>query len=453
MSVVLAGFSIRFELLGVSSFIRALGLSPLCYDRLLDFFHSDSLNLDKLTILWRQLVFSACSHALLRFNGRPVLVADGLKVPKAGRKMPAVKKLHQQSESNTKPEFIFGHSCQAIAILAAAGASVFAIPLASRIHEGLIFSNRDHRSLLDKMILLLRSLAIPERAYFVADAYYAAGSIIKGLLKMGHHLVTRVKSNAVAYFPPVPPTAGAKRRGRKPTYGAKFHLRQLLAANQPWLDACCLLYGADTKIQYHFVDLIWRPAATFVRFVAVRHPSKGCIILMSTDLALAPLDIIRLYAFRFKIEFSFKQSLRLIGSYAYHFWMATMTPRPRKSGNQYLHRRSGKYRDAVRRKLNAYHRHIQLGLIAQGLLQILAINFSALVWASFGSWLRTIRPGLLPSELVTALALRNSFPQFLADSSNSSPFEKFLRDNIDLSRIEGARLFAEGGTELRMRYS
>ncbi len=67
-----------------------------------------------------------------------------------------------------------------------------------------------------------------------------------------------------------------------------------------------------------------------------------------------------------------------------------------------------------------------------------------LVWASFGSWLRTIRPGLLPSELVSSLALRNSFPQFLAVSSFSSPFEKFLRDNIDLSRTEGARLFAVG---------
>jgi len=38
--------------------------------------------------------------------------------------MPAVKKLHQQSESNTKPEYIFGHSCQAVAVLTQALASV-----------------------------------------------------------------------------------------------------------------------------------------------------------------------------------------------------------------------------------------------------------------------------------------------------------------------------------------
>ena len=33
--------------------------------------------------------------------------------------------------------------------------SVFAVPLAMRIHEGLVWSNRDQRTLLDKMLALL----------------------------------------------------------------------------------------------------------------------------------------------------------------------------------------------------------------------------------------------------------------------------------------------------------
>jgi hypothetical protein len=62
-----------------------------------------------------------------------VLVADGIKAPKRGKKMPAVKLLHQQSESNTKPEYIMGHSMQAISLLVNAAESVFAVPLAARI--------------------------------------------------------------------------------------------------------------------------------------------------------------------------------------------------------------------------------------------------------------------------------------------------------------------------------
>jgi hypothetical protein len=170
MVTCIAGMTVRKDLMGVTSLIRALGLMPVYYDRILDFFHSPALNLDKLTRAWRNLVFKY-HPGILRIEGRPVLVGDGIKVAKAGRKMPAVKKLHQQSESNTKPEYIFGHSCQAVAVLAKALSSVFAVPLTCRIHEGVVFTNRDKRTLLDKMVLLIDSLGIPEPLCFVADAY------------------------------------------------------------------------------------------------------------------------------------------------------------------------------------------------------------------------------------------------------------------------------------------
>ena len=206
MALCLAGMTTRKDLAGVSSIVRALGLQEACYNRLLDLFHSPALDLDKLTRAWCALVFRL-HPSILRVNGRSVLVGDGIKVAKSGRKMPGVKKLHQESESNTKPEYIFGHSCQAIAVLTQALSSVFALPLACRIHEGVVFSNRDRRTLLDKMVLLIGSLGLKEPFYFVADAYYATGNIVRGLLAQGNHLVTRVKSNSVAFFPATPPAA------------------------------------------------------------------------------------------------------------------------------------------------------------------------------------------------------------------------------------------------------
>src|SRR5229473_5864404 len=135
----LAGMSSRNDLLGVTSIVRVLGMGGHCYDRLLDFFHSKAVDPDALCRCWVKAVF-ARMPGIHRVNGRPVLIGDGIKIAKRGRKMPAVKLLHQVSESNTKPEYIMGHSLQAIGLLVHAAQSVFSVPLAARIHEGLVWS-------------------------------------------------------------------------------------------------------------------------------------------------------------------------------------------------------------------------------------------------------------------------------------------------------------------------
>ena len=442
MVLTLMGLCCRLDLAGVTSYVRVLGLRPEAYHRFLHLFHSKGLDLDKLTVCWVRLCLTLFKPVCA--GSRMVCLADGIKAPKEGKLMPAVKMLHQQSASNSKPEYIMGHSFQAISLLVEGSSGhVAAVPLTSRIHEGLVFSNRDSRTLLDKLAVLLFSIAkiLDREILLVADAYYASGKLITQLLSNGHQLVTRAKSNAVAYLPV--PTPEHRRRGRPRIYGKKVRLRELALDDAAFISAPSPVYGENNvTLLYRSLDLIWRQAARIVRFVIVCHPHRGTIFLLSTDLTLAPLDILLLYGYRFRIELGFRQAVHVLGAYAYHFWMCGMKPLKRGDGSQHLHRTSEPYRAAIQRKMAAFHVHVQLGCIAQGLLQHLSMNYTAEVWLCFRSWLRTMNPALPPSELVAANALRAAIQGFFSSSQFNPKLKKILdqyrRSDIHLDSVERA---------------
>jgi len=312
-----------------------------------------------------------------------------------------------------------------------------AVPLTARIHEGIVASNATKRTLLDKMLSLINSVEIGQAFYFVADAYYASGKVIKALLAADNHLITRMRSNSVAYEPAVPEPG---RRGRPRKYGKRIELQSLFDCPDDMQTATSPVYGEDqgkhrVEIRYRVRDLLWRPAGVAVRIVAVCHPIRGNIIMMSTDTGLEALEVIRLYGLRCKIEYAFKQAIRTLGAFAYHFWMKAMNPVKRGSGNQYTHRETPQYRAAIARKIHAYHVFIQAGIICQGMLQYLSVTCTSQVWSCFRSWLRTVRDGIAPSEFVTAQAMRQTLPEFLLARAASHIFAKFVVEKQDPGRM------------------
>lgn len=437
MALCLIGMSIRTDLAGVTSFVRAGFLDKAYYRALLHLFHSPALSLEALPRLWTGLALRLFSPVMV--NGFIALVADGIKAPKEGKKMPGVKSLHQESADNSKPTYIMGHSFQAIALIVQGlGGAFAAVPLLSRIHEGLVFSNRDHRTLLDKLARMFLEVAgiIRRPAILVADAYYASRKVILPLLRAGHQLVAKAKINSVAYEPASPDPR--HKRGRPRLYGAKVHLRELFDDPARFASAPSPVYGeTGVDISFRCVDLLWRPVGRLVRFVLVKHPTRGRIILICTLMDLDPLAVIRLYGLRFKIEVSFKQAVWTVGAYGYHFWMMMMQPIKKKGGDQYMHHRSQEYRRLVRRKMDAYHRYVQLACIAQGLLLHLAFNHHGVVWACFRSWLRTMKTHAVPSERVVAQALRATFPEFLLNGRKDSAVVEFVLAHAAPDRLPG----------------
>jgi hypothetical protein len=404
---------------------------------LLKNFHSNAVRLDDLSALWTRVVLRLFPNPV-RVNGRLVLVGDGTKVGKFGKRMPAVKLLHQHSEH--KPDYVMGHSLQAVCVLVHAAKGVVAVPLAIRIHEGIVLCNFIKKTLIDKMLSLLGIVHQGESYYFVGDRYYAVKKLANALLDRGNHLLTRVRVNAVACA--LPKQEQKKKRGRPRKYGKEIALASLFKSKD-MIQAASPVYGEqNVMLRYVVADFLWKPLKRLVRFVVVVHPTRGRWILMTTDTTLDAITVIRTYGLRFKIEFTFKQAIHQIGLFSYHFWMKAMTPLKHGSGNQYLHRKPVKYREAVARKIHAYHVFMQACVIAQGLSQYLAVAFPELVWASFRSWLRTIRPGVPPSEFVVAEALRQSLPNFLLAGENTHAFAKFITERQDIERAEMFRMAA-----------
>jgi hypothetical protein len=428
-ALLVLGFCIRRDTAGVTSFVRTFGLRPNSYQALLDSFSSQAVKLDILNQLWLKLCLKIFNPVMAQ--GRIVLVCDGIKAPREGRRMPSVKLCHQSSTNNSKPEFIMAHSMQMLSLLVEGfGNKISAVLLSARIHEGLIFSNRDHRTLLDKMNAMVASTLSHEEQGFllVADAYYSSAALLDSMAAQNGAMLVRVRNNAVGYLPAVP--SDKPTRGRPKKYGERVAIYELFKTKSAEFETISSPIRDEQGImtRYLVIDLLWKQLKEKVRFILSDHPTRGQCILMTNDWNLKPEEAIRLYHARFGIEMSFKALVHTVGGFDYHFWMKDMDKLKRGDGDQYLHRKDEKYREKVREKVNAYHVFVNLAAIAQGILCYLAIAHKDLVWQSFGAWMRTIRKDLAPSEAVTSEALRESFSEYLRSKDDPLSFKEFLAE-------------------------
>ena len=99
---ITVGLMLRSDKLGVTSVIRDLALSPDCYDSMIHFFRSSAWSLENIRERWFSIVKE--SFPIYKEGKFCVLIGDGVKQSKEGRRMPGVKKLFQESENSAKPE-------------------------------------------------------------------------------------------------------------------------------------------------------------------------------------------------------------------------------------------------------------------------------------------------------------------------------------------------------------
>lgn len=387
-AVITIGLMIRSDKLGVTSIIRDLALNPGCYDSILHFFRASSWSLADLRKRW----FSAVRQyaPLYREGNLPVLVGDGVKQSKEGRRMPGVKKLFQESENSAKPEYIHGHMFGGLGILAGSVRSWACIPLSIRLHDGLqaatdwkgsSVSDASHvvqmvEDAYQAALTFGDSLLLLDRYFLTVPALQRLKSLNEsGSVHM--EIITKAKKSCTAFQKP-----GARKpgRGRPAKKGAAVHLKELFISHKDqFRETETELYGKKETIRYYCTDLLWgQKLYQELRFVLVEMNGIQSI-LASTSLTLDPLSVIRLYSYRFRIECTFRELKQQAGAFCYHFWSKYMPKLGyyRKKGEPTPLERveDGHARKKVLETVRAIEMHVALSCIAMGILQSLSIRF------------------------------------------------------------------------------
>ncbi|WP_430734245.1 transposase [Fodinisporobacter ferrooxydans] len=445
--VSIIGLMLRSDHLGVTSVIRDLSLRAQCYESLIHFFRSSAWSLESLRMTWLQIVKRTAPLSYV--NGMVVLIGDGMKQAKEARRMPGVKKLHQESENSSKAQYIFGHLFGAIGILMGMPQKWFCLPLFMNLQDGVktIFgwsspSERQDSHVVQMMDQGFAAAKAFGKALLLLDRYFLSVPALKllnewnatGTTRM--HIVTKAKSNAVAYEHP---SATKKGRGRPRKKGAEVKRKSLFQSRaDAFQTAQVTIYGKDETVQYLCLDLLWGQGLyQELRFVLVQH-SDQLSILVSTDLTLEATDIIRLYGYRFKIECTFREMKQVIGGFSYHFWRKSMPKmkRYRKKGESHPVEQviDDKQRTHIRQTVKAIEGYVMCSCIAMGLLQLIAVRYSSRVPGLFFRYLRTPSKAVV-SEATEMAYLRTSIFRLFARNPQLS-ITKIIQSKQETPEIE-----------------
>jgi hypothetical protein len=445
---IVIGLMIRSDKLGVTSIVRDLCLADRSYIPMLNFFRARSWVLETLIIKWCLIIKE---HApICREDGMILLVGDGVKQPKEGKKMPGVKKLHQESENSSKAEYIFGHMFGCVGILIGNTSKMFCVPVSLRIHDGIKtikrWCNALPEAVEDSHVVQMISdgfsvaKAMGESSLLLLDRYFLS---VPALIKLDElnkkfndiklHILVKVKKSYTAYEKP----PEKKGKGRKPKKGPTIKLINLFETKKAeFIKATLSLYGKEEEVEYICINLLWgKKLYKELRFVLVKYRDT-LTILATTKLDLDPLKIIQLYSYRFKIECTFRELKQVIGGFCYRFWSKS-TPklnRFAKKGDK------NPLEDIVRQRskelivaaLKAIEGYVMFACIAIGLLQIMSIKFSNNTENIMLRFLRT-KTNIIVSEATIAYLLRKNIFQFIYKHRNlaiSEIIESKLSDSL-----------------------
>lgn len=146
-------------------------------------------------------------------------------------------------------------------------------------------------------------------AYLTVDAYFAKFSFIEPLTQAGLHVITRLRDDAVLFYPYLGPKRAG--RGRQRKYQSKVSTKQIdlsyfrpCICEQDWqaYEACLYCKSLKRLLKVVLVHA-YRPDGSL----------KSSKLFACTDTTISGMDLWYYYHLRFQIEFLYRDAKQLLG--------------------------------------------------------------------------------------------------------------------------------------------
>ena len=487
--VAVLGIMVRSDDYGIASCIRSVGIDGQHYGTFDNFFHSLSWKISTIRSCWLTAVgrYACLDDADERIS----FLIDHTKKSKEGRRMPGVRKICQESETQSKPEYIHGHLFGGLSVVATRIRKskpdvAVAIPLILQLQSGISHMqtwlamscenlNESEANSVKRMKRAVQDLEISaessitqmilhacrsaqgmkRHANIIADRAFltlkALNAIDDNNKEMTYkvQLVTRCKKNLGVYTRPRPRPKG--KRGAPAKKGTRLYLDRLFSLNSNelrklidpedasicWTTKSICMYGKEEEVTFVALNLVWaRAHCQVLRFVLVKYGEVKSF-LVTTDLSMNPETVIRLYCTREKIETTFRELNQRVNAFSARFWTLAMPKlnhfRKSSDPDPLEEVVSAADREKVALATRAIELYAALSCIAIGLIQIISLSYEWTV--SDFAWQRTSTDLCRPSEECIQKYLRERIAEKIIKNSDNA-IGALLQRHLDNSLFE-----------------
>ena len=229
-------------------------------------------------------------HLRIKADSVLFLIVDDTVAQKTGKKMPGCA-WHKEGAYKSH---VFGHQWVLFALLY----KDFLLPLWANLYHPKGTKGcgpfRTKILLVKKMLQALR-LPVPCKVYLLADGWYWGKPLAQLCRTGGYHMISQLRSNSVLFLD-----------------GKRTKVTTLSTLRSAYQELSLSFYGKHRTLQIaRFVGLLKNFGK--VAIVVVKEKRKKPRYLVSTNLHLSALDILKYYAKRWKIEQMIKDLKQRLG--------------------------------------------------------------------------------------------------------------------------------------------